>query len=287
MTKPAWGRFAAEFRAVRTPSGRARYGQVALEGLRVCERALRAGARLRAALVAESFAQSTAESMDGPGARRARLLEDLVAAGVEPLRVADEVLEELCEGRDLGRIVALASLPSPADLSTWAVEPGLALVACDVEEPGNVGALGRTALASGAGLFATTGISDPFHPKAVRTSMGSLFRLGVLQRASTAELVRELAQRGVRSVAAVSQGGIPLDRAVAAGIAAGARPLAVLVGSEAFGLEPEVVEAVEERVTIPMANGVDSYSVNAAAAILCWTLGRAAGRGTGRETGRA
>ena len=62
--------------------------------------------------------------------------------------------------------------------------------------------------------------------------------------------------------------------------------LAVFVGSEAFGLPPRLLEALDERVTIPMAEDVDSYSVNAAAAILLHEVGRRSrpGRRTVSET---
>lgn len=271
-SKPAWGRFGAEFRAARTPGGRARFGRVALEGIRVCERAARAGAAIAHVLIAEDF--------DRSDPRRSALLDVLRSAGARIERAPRDVLAELGEGRDLGGIVALAAQPAPPDLAgvlaRGVPEPGrsaaFALVACEVAEPGNVGALARTALASGARLFLATGISDPFHPKAVRTSMGSLFRLGVAHHPSAVALVDELAVLGVRTVAAVSRAGTPLD-------ALTARPrdahgsLALFVGSEALGLPAELLDRVDERVSIPMASSVDSYSVNAAAAILCWALG--------------
>lgn len=273
-SKPSWGRFGAEFRAARTPAGRARFGRVALEGIRVCERAARAGAAVEQVLVVEGF--------DRGDPRRAALVDGLRDAGARIDRAPEDVLSELCEGRDLGGIVALAAQPAAPDLARSFADgasgagPGgaLALVACEVEEPGNVGALARTALASGARLFLATGISDPFHPKAVRTSMGSLFRLDVAHRPSAAALVDELAGLGVRTVAAVSRGGTHFDALAARPRAAG-EGLALFVGSEAFGLPAELLARMDERVSIPMASSVDSYSVNAAAAILCQALGPA------------
>jgi tRNA G18 (ribose-2'-O)-methylase SpoU len=75
----------------------------------------------------------------------------------------------------------------------------------------------------------------------------------------------------LRTVAAVSRGGaaprdVPRDR-----------PVALCIGSEAQGLSPAVLARIEHRATIPMGSPIDSYSVNAAAAILLWELGPSSG----------
>jgi TrmH family RNA methyltransferase len=141
------------------------------------------------------------------------------------------------------------------------------LVALDVEDPGNVGALVRTALASGAAGFIAVGVSDPHHPKAVRTSMGSLFKIPVLSYPAYGPLMEELRSAGARSFGAVSSGGIPLPEIDTAGNA-----VALFMGGEAFGLPEAVVSQLDTLVTVPMVSEVDSYSVNAAAAIILYEL---------------
>jgi TrmH family RNA methyltransferase len=143
------------------------------------------------------------------------------------------------------------------------------VVGWNLSDPGNTGAVIRTSLAAGAAGFVAVGDTDPWHPKAVRTSMGSLFALPVRTVEHDSEWLRACRTHGVEIFATDCREGEPLP---------GARPrggrLALVLGSEAFGLPEDVLARVDRRVTIPMPAGVDSYSVNAAAAILAYTLGR-------------
>jgi TrmH family RNA methyltransferase len=263
----AWRAIAADFRRAETATGRRRLGRFAIEGMRVVERALRAGVAIDAVLIAAGVAE-------GPGARLQDLMRDLRAAGCRIELAPDAEIERLTEGRGNGPIVGLVRVPPPLDLAALprpsARGAPVLLAAVDVEDPGNVGALVRTALAGGCVALAAAGISDPFHPRAVRTSMGSLFKLPILRYAGAPALLDDLARAGWTRVAAASEGGAALpdadlDRD---------RPVAVLLGSEAFGL-PEAIRCGADRVvTVPMAEGVDSYSVNAAAAVILYEIAR-------------
>ena len=264
----AWRRVLADIGRTRTAQGRARLGRYSIEGTRLHERALRAGVVVEAALTAESFAARSDE-------RSGKLLGDLRSSGCDVHVVADEVLLELTEGRDIGAIVGLVCLPARQPIEQALVaqgpEPGLILVAVDVEDPGNVGAMIRTALAAGASAFAAVGISDPYHPKAVRTSMGAVFRIPILRCEHATALVDGLSRLGVATVGAVSRGGVEPES-----VDPRHSSLAVLVGSEAFGLSEETCASLDYLVSIPMSDRVDSFSANAAAAIMLYALRRRA-----------
>lgn len=187
------------------------------------------------------------------------------------------------EGRGGGAIVGLAALPALPDLDAFRERlgsardreraTGMILVGVDVEDPGNVGALVRTALASGADAYVRCGSGDPFHPRAVRTSMGAVFRLPLVDGGAPAGLPKRLRAAGWRALGAVARGG---TSPVEGFVAVAPDDVAVLLGSEAFGLDEDTVHKLDARVTIPMPDGVvDSFSVNAAAAILLWERRRA------------
>ncbi len=253
----------AEVRALGTPRGRRRYGWTALEGLRVVERAWRAGCR-------PHFVLADARFLRTEDARSRDLREGLETAGVELIPVPDDTFSDLTDGRDLGGLIAAVDLPHGPPLSTLVSTPGpraLFLACLSVLDPGNLGALARTAHAAGARALLLAASSDPFHPRAVRTSMGSLFRLPVVEWSRPVELFEALAEQGVKTVGAVTQGGVPMQK-----IEPGDGPLAVLLGSEAHGLQPAELERLDGRVTLPMADGVDSLSINAAAAVLLYGL---------------
>jgi TrmH family RNA methyltransferase len=276
-------------RRAHSARGRQQTGLYAIEGARLVERALRAGAPLAAVLAAESLAGS-------PDPRRRDLLVALRAAGCPVTVAPDATLTALTEGRDLGLIVGLVRLPAPLRLADVLAQgsggaggqgnlsatgdlppitchptpaPLLFLAALDITDPGNIGALTRTAHAAGARALLAVGASDPFHPRATRISRGSIFKLPVVAYDDAAALLADLRACGVAAVAAVAAGGAPLPEVVWP-----AGPLAVLMGNEAAGLPAEVVAAVDLQVTIPMAAGVDSYSVNAAAAIVLYEVGQ-------------
>jgi TrmH family RNA methyltransferase len=166
-------------------------------------------------------------------------------------------LFELPPNVELARVLAQSS------------EPALFLALMDIDEPGNVGALLRTALASGAAGVFCAGRSDPFHPKAVRTSLGSLFKLPLVRAASASELLSELQRLGVYCVAAVARGGEPLGHAPWP-----RHKLTLLVGNEGQGLSEALQRAADARVTIELSQAVDSYSVNAAAAVCLYEIQR-------------
>lgn len=260
MSQPVPAGILEDLRRAQSPGGRAQLGCCVIEGLRLHERALRAGRVPRAVVATQAFLESK-------DARTDALVAALFEAGCKPFVASSEVLAEFTGGRGGGEVVGLLEIPRPPLLEELAASGGVLLAAVDVEDPGNVGALSRTALASGAAGFLTCGVSDPWHPKALRTSMGSLFKIPVLEIPYADELIAELRSAGVRTLAAVSEGGTPLPQAVRV-----KGPLAVLMGSEAFGLSEGVASAADERVTIPMSAEADSYSVNAAAGILLYEL---------------
>jgi TrmH family RNA methyltransferase len=255
-----WRSVAEACRRLSAPAERERSRRFILEGFRLHERAVRAGAQVETVLIAR--ADSTP--------RLAALRDALSTSGARLVAAPDEIVEELAGGRGTGMLVGIAVMPETREFPP-ASDPATFLVADGVEDPGNVGAMIRTALAAGCTGFIATGISDPYHPKAVRTSMGSLFRIPIFRYDDSVQAIRALKVSGIRCIGAVSRGGPLLPQA---GLGRGGARTALFLGSEAGGLPGEVVEVMDGTVTIPMAENVDSFSVNAAAAILLYELFR-------------
>jgi RNA methyltransferase, TrmH family len=127
-----------------------------------------------------------------------------------------------------------------------------------VQDPGNVGAIARTAAAAGApALVVLPGTADPYGPKAVRASAGNVFRLKVA-KAGWKDL------EGLDGYGAASTGGAPLAEASieSAGM--------VVLGSEAHGLSRKDLKLV----TVPLTEGVESLNVAAAAALILFEIRR-------------
>lgn len=231
-----------------------------LDGPHLVADALAAGASLTQAAV-------TPAALDDPDTRA--LAAKLDEAGVEVVSVTAPVMAALSPVRSPSPIVALAvrRVGQLRDL----FGPAEPIVVCiyDVQDPGNVGAIIRVAEAGGATGVITAGQSaDAFGWKALRGSMGSALRLPIVPAADLLDPLREARNRGCRIVAAVPRGGrapdlLPLDG-----------PLVILVGGEGRGLPPELVEAADARVTIPMARPVESLNAAVCAALLVYEARR-------------
>ena len=141
----------------------------------------------------------------------------------------------------------------------------LALVLVGVSDPGNAGTLLRSAEASGAGAVVfCDGSVDPFGPKCVRSSAGSVLRLAVARDGDSADALAACAAYGRRTVGTVVRVGTPYDTVDLRG------PVALVLGNEAHGLPPGVADAVDEAVTIPMAGRAESLNVAMAGTVLCF-----------------
>ena len=259
----SWQSILTLIQRTATAKGRATSGYFSIEGTRLHERALRAEVPLTAVLVAHSIQEQ-------PPEREAAVLQQLKSQNIPCYAFPDAEMEALTQGRRLGGFIGLAPLPAPIEPTTWlAVNPApILLVAIDVIDPGNLGGMMRTAHALGAGLFVTVGGSDPYHPRAVRTSMGSIFKLPVLST-TLPVLLKALRPFSIQTVGTVADNGVSLPR-----MKVGDGGTAVFMGSEYWGLSDAVLGQLDQRVTIPMAAGIDSFSVNAAAAIVLYELQR-------------
>ena len=126
-----------------------------------------------------------------------------------------------------------------------------------VADPGNVGTLLRAADAFGAGVALSEGCADPTGPKAVRASMGAIFRVPL----------SAFDEPAGKRVALVAHGGTPLSELATGG------DVVLVLGAEREGLPPEVLEQCAERVSIPQAGG-ESLNVAMAGAIALYELAR-------------
>jgi TrmH family RNA methyltransferase len=127
-----------------------------------------------------------------------------------------------------------------------------------VGDPGNVGTLLRAADAFGAGVALSDGCADPTGPKAVRASMGALFRVPL----------SGFDEPEGKRVALVPEGGTPLPELDSGG------DVVLVLGAEREGLPGEVLERCEERASIPQPGGGDSLNVAMAGAITLYELSR-------------
>jgi len=228
-------------------------------GLHLAQEALRTRAPLRQIFMTPALP----ESEEGR-----ELVRGLGGTDAPMVRTTSRVLESIAEGSGDQGVLLLCTRPvlGPEAL----IRPGTSLVVAlhGVQDPGNVGSIVRSSRALGAsGLIVLPGCSDPFGSRAVRAGMGAQFSLPIAT-AGVRPFLDLLGPAGLQLIAA-DRGGRDTPSEVDLSL-----PTVLLLGSEAAGLPDALLRAARRRVRIPMAQGVESLNVHAAAASLLYEVAR-------------
>ncbi len=246
-------------RSLHEAKGRREAGLFLAEGPSVVAEAMAAGAGLLWIAWCEALAGPSAEGVLA-AARQAK---------VEVLELSERAFRALSDARNPQGLAAVARIPA-AGLSALET-PGerfLGLVLHEIQDPGNLGSMIRSADAFGAGAVILSGAgADAHEPKVVRATAGSLFHLPVV-RAQWPAVSAWAAERQVALVAAVAAGGAALDEMTLP------PRVAFVIGNEAHGLPPQVLREAALQVRIPMRGRAESLNAAAVAAILLHEAGR-------------
>ncbi len=243
-------------RSLRTRKGREQQGQFWVEGIRLVGEAVQQGAPIRTLVVAPELLTSSFGL---------QLVEELAGRGVACLQVTAPVFASLSDKdgpQGLGAVVDQRWYPLPEEKGT----SGLWVALEEVQDPGNLGSIMRTADAVGCrGVILIGNCTDPYAPSAVRGSMGSLFAM---------ELIKTTENQFIAWKSAL---GMPVI-----GTAGGAschyrrvrypQPLVVLSGSERQGLSPGLLAACDQLVSIPMVGRADSLNLAVATSVVLYEV---------------
>jgi TrmH family RNA methyltransferase len=205
--------------------------------------------------------------------RYAPLVRAVRDSGARLSPVTDEALGTLADTVNPQGLVAVCRHVD-VDLDTVPAHVRLVAVLVEVRDPGNAGTVLRTADAAGATAVVFAGASvDPYNPKCVRASAGSLFHVALVRAGDAAAVLARLRAAGLRVLAADAHGSADLDDLADAG--ALAAPTAWLFGSEAHGLPDVLAEAADARVRVPIHGRAESLNLAAAAAVCLYASARA------------
>lgn len=231
----------------RVEAARAGSRDAVLEGVHALKHAARFGAAIELVVTPDR---------DALLGLLAELAPDVPGLLEVPIREVDRAVWEACCPYGVPS-PALALAPRPA------ADPGTALAAdapvVVLEDPthlGNVGAVVRVAAAAGMGGVLVVGDADPWHPRALRGGAGLQFALPVVRA--------DALPPTDRPVVAVDPGGTPLARAEVPADAL------VAFGTERHGLSGGLADRAEQRVAIPMREGVSSLNLATAVAVVCY-----------------
>ena len=237
-------------------------GLTLVDGARELLRALDAGVAVHDAFVCRAMAHS---------ADAAEAIRRLRATGARVADVSPAVIAKLAFGDRAEGVLAVIRTPA-TDLAALQLPPEpLVVVAEDVEKPGNLGAILRSADGAGVdALIAASPRTDPFNPNAIRSSLGTIFAMP-LATAPTGDVLAWLRERGIRILAARVDGAALASETDLTG------PVAIAVGAEAEGLAPAWSAPDITGIRLPMLGVADSLNVSAATAALLYEARRQRG----------
>ena len=235
---------------------REREGKFLIEGTRFAEEALASSFPLEMLVYNEEGKEN---------ARLRELLEKAAAFAIPCFEIEKRLFDELADTVTPQGVIGVAGRRwvSLADLRKTG--PWLLALADGVQDPGNLGAIVRSADAAGAdGVILLKGTADIFNPKALRATMGSIFHLPVIQNVSLAEALEFFKEQGVKLIVGTPGQGQAIYDCDLTG------PIALLAGSEAAGPEPGTLSAADEYAKIPMPGQAESLNVAVSAGIMLY-----------------
>lgn len=268
-----------------TRSGRSKRGAFLAEGPQAVREALRA----HDAAVAAGLEPVVLEVFVTPEALERHPDLGMPGRHVRWHTATPEVLSSMADTVTPQGIIAVCRIPETSVQAVFGAGPRLVAVLCRVQDPGNAGTILRAADAAGAdAIVLTSGSVDIYNPKAVRSTVGSVFHLPIVTGVPFTEVAEAATGAGMQLFAADGYGAMDLDalqdesaarRAGAADLPGGSPRLedatAWLFGNEAQGLDDGELSAAGHRVAVPLYGVAESLNVGTAATVCLYASARA------------
>ncbi len=226
-----------------------------IEGVKIVEEALRDNLGVLTVIASPSLMRHYGKGI-------IKLAE---SRGVDILWIAERLMDALAESKTPQPIMATVQMQQHTEEELLAKSSKLIIVAHQLQDPGNLGTIIRTAEAAGAsGIVVSPHTVDPYNAKTVRASMGSILRMPVVPVNDLPAMIRKCRQAGFQTVATVLTGDkthFDINLTI---------PTVVLLGQEGSGLPEEMMPEIDQQIRIPMAETIESLNVAAAAAVILY-----------------
>ncbi|MBK5251786.1 MAG: RNA methyltransferase [Peptostreptococcaceae bacterium] len=235
---------------------REKYSEILLEGYRLIEDAADSVLIIKTVLYVESVDK-----------KKAILVERLSESGTEAIEADEEVFEYISDTVNSQGILAIAKMPSNEFEDIPQKPQGFMIYLDCMQDPGNLGTVIRTADAAGAECVAiSSGSVDAYNAKVLRSAMGSVFHLPVIQKVPGKQFIEDLKRGGYRIIAADLKGAREY-REMDYG-----EKVCLVIGNEGSGIRDEILDICDESVKIPIIGRAESLNASVAAGILLYDI---------------
>lgn len=240
---------------LKTTRGRKQNGLFLVEGLRLCLDAVNSSFTFVDAFFTEQFLKAHEEDA-----------EKIMECSEDSIVVSPEIMQKLCDTENPQGVICVCKKPH---LSFELKNDGKYILLENVSDPSNLGAISRTAEAFGLDGLLLTGGCDVFNMKALRASMGALFRLPTTEFSSIQDAFKILKEKNIITYAAVVKDAEKEIREVDF-----KKGCAAIIGNEANGLSSTAKDLSDVLVTIGMDGRAESLNAHAASAVFIWEMVR-------------
>lgn len=256
MNQPvsAKNRVIREYKLLGKGRYRKKTGRVILEGKHLLQEALHAGIETEAVFYTPAF-------LAAPGNKE--LIERLGGScGSCCYQLSENIFNAIAQTESPQGVGAIAGITPAAPELFWRSQNPFILVLDRIQDPGNLGAIVRTAAAAAVdGILLLPGTVDPTNPKALRASMGGFFYLPIISAGDFPQWLDVFAGREISLVAADPSGEVPYYELDFGG------SMALIIGNESRGVSASLLKRAKARAYIPLRGKVGSLNAAVAAAI--------------------
>lgn len=230
-----------------------------LEGVRLVIDALNENSELHCVFITQSASEKYSEALN------------LIINKIPECKIyyiTDEISSKLSDTKSPQGIYAISKKLDKINIADKILTNGKFIILNNLQDPGNIGTIIRTADAVGInGIFLTDDCCDIYNPKLVRSTMGSLFRLKIVHDVAIEEVFKLLRLNNIKSYAAVID-----NNAVSLTECDFSSPCAVIIGNEGNGLPQKISDLCDEKLTIKMQGNINSMNAAMAAGIIMWEM---------------
>ena len=240
---------------LREPKERAEKRLFLIEGVRLLEEAVKEEADIEEVLFTEKL---------GDSVRGSHILASLRKMDIQTSQIPEKVMDALSETETPQGITAVVKQLNWG-FKDMTEERKTVVIACGLQDPGNLGTIIRTADAGGCGgVITTNNAVDAYNHKVIRATMGSIFRMPVVKVADRKDIISELKKAGYQIIATTAHSRssyLDIDYT---------KPSALLIGQEGSGISEEWLESADFKAFIPMKEGVESLNAAVSASIMIY-----------------